>query len=495
MSLDKVNLQILARIQAALPAGTTAYLVGGAVRDLLLNRVTHDLDFVVPERAIPISRSVANSLGGGFYALDPERDAGRVILTNEANERYFLDFASFRGDDLESDLRNRDFTINAIALNINETDSLIDPLGGARDLQNKQLRLCSPASFENDPLRILRGVRQATEFGLRILPETRHQLRQALPGLVKISPERVRDELFRILDGRKPIVAMRALDMLGALTYILPELDAMKGVTQPPPHHEDVWSHTLSTAHRLADLIDMLQPEYNGETTANWAMGLVSLRLGRYRQQLKNHLGDGLHPDRSLRALLLLAALYHDVAKPATRQVDQAGRIRFLEHDQLGAQLAHQRGTSLHLSNAETERLTTIVRQHMRPLLLTQSGEAPTRRAIYRFFRATGPAGVDICLLSLADSLATYGAGLPQEIWTQQLDVTRALLEAWWEQAEESVAPPALLNGHDLIQAFNLSPGPEIGQILEQIREAQASGEIKERAEALAYARLWLGKQ
>ena len=195
-----------------------------------------------------------------------------------------------------------------------------------------------------------------------------------------------------------------------------------------------------------------------------------------------------------MRCLLLLAALYHDVSKPATRQVDQDGRIRFLEHEQLGAQLAHRRGSLLHLSNAETERLTTIVRQHMRPLLLAQTGEAPTRRAIYRFFRATGPAGVDICLLSLADSLATYGVGLPQEIWSRHLDVIRSLLEAWWEQPEEKVTPPALLDGHDLIRAFNLSPGPEIGRLLELIREAQASGEITERAEALDYARAWLGK-
>ncbi|OGO34555.1 MAG: hypothetical protein A2W35_06035 [Chloroflexi bacterium RBG_16_57_11] len=494
MSFDKLNSQILDQILAVLPADIPIYLVGGAVRDLLLNRLTHDLDFLVPENAIQISRTVANSLSGGVYALDPQRDTGRVIITTQANERYFLDFASFRGVDLESDLRNRDFTINAIALDIREPESLIDPLGGARDLQNKQLRLCSPASIENDPLRILRGARLASEFDLRILPETRHKLRQALPGLSKISPERVRDELFRILDGRKPVVALRALDLLGALSIILPELDALKGVTQSPPHHEDVWSHTLSTVQRLTDLIDLLQPESDGETAENLAMGLVSLRLGRYRQQLSNHLTEGLHPDRSLRSLLLLAALYHDVSKPATRQVDQDGRIRFLEHEQLGAQLAHRRGSLLHLSNAETERLTTIVRQHMRPLLLAQTGEAPTRRAIYRFFRATGPAGVDICLLSLADSLATYGVGLPQEIWSRHLDVIRSLLEAWWEQPEEKVTPPALLDGHDLIRAFNLSPGPEIGRLLELIREAQASGEITERAEALDYARAWLGK-
>jgi poly(A) polymerase len=368
-------------------------------------------------------------------------------------------------------------------------------LGGAKDLQNKQLRLCSPASFQNDPLRIMRCARQATEFKLKILPETRRQLRQALPGLLNISPERVRDELFRILEGRRPVAALRLLDILGALSYVLPELDALKSVVQSSPHYEDVWAHTLSTVQNLANLLDLLQPEYDGEAAASWAMGLVSLRLGRYRQQLNTHLAEGPHPDRSLRALLLLAALYHDAAKPATRQVDGDGRVRFLEHDQLGAQLAHQRGTWLHLSNAEIERLTTIVRQHMRLLFLAQSGDQPSRRAIYRFFRDTGPAGVDICLLSLADTLATYGAGLPQETWVHQLDVTRSLLEAWWEQAEEKVSPPTLVNGRDLIQAFSLAPGPEIGRLLEQIREAQASGEIKDRAGALAYARACLGKR
>jgi putative nucleotidyltransferase with HDIG domain len=417
-----------------------------------------------------------------------------VILTTETNERYHLDFASFRGSDLESDLRKRDFTINAVAIDIREPEKLIDPLGGASDLVARQLRTCSPTSFGDDPLRILRCVRQAVEFELRITPDTRRQLGQALPGLARVSPERVRDELFRILDGRKPVVALRTLDMLGVLAYVLPELDALKGVTQSLPHVDDVWTHTLNTAQKLADLLDGLQPEYSEEGAANWAMGLVSIRIGRYREQLHAHLAEALHPERSLRALLMLAALYHDVGKPATRQVEEDGRVRFLEHEHLGARMAHQRGVWLHLSNAENERLTTIVRQHMRPLLLAQSGEAPTRRAIYRFFRDTGPAGVDICLLSLADSLATYGAGLPQGVWTQQLDVTRTLLEAWWEQAEEKVAPPALLNGRDLMSIFGLSQGPEIGRLLEEIREAQASGDIKERDEALDLARSRLGK-
>jgi putative nucleotidyltransferase with HDIG domain len=492
MSFANLDLPILARIRAVLPAGAPAYLVGGAVRDLLLGRTSHDLDFVVPREALVTARKTANVLGGAFYVLDPERDTGRVLLTGESHERYFLDFTSFRGPDLESDLRGRDFTINAIALDLHQPEALIDPLGGAQDLHARVLRLCSPTSFEADPLRILRCVRLAVKYELRLLPETRRLLSQALAGLNRVSPERMRDELFRILEARKPTVALRTLDVLGALEYVLPEVKALKGVTQSPPHVDEVWPHTLNVVQKLNDLIDALGPEHNPEAAANWALGLVALRIGRYRQQISEHLSENLNPDRSLRALLLLAALYHDIGKPASRQVEEDGRIRFFDHDQLGAQLAGQRGARLYLSNSEIERLTTIVRHHMRPLLLAQAGVTPSRRAIYRFFRATGATGVDICLLSLADTLATYGPGLPQEVWIQQLDTVRTLLEAWWEQAEEKVSPPALLNGHDLMESFDLPAGPEIGRLLEELREAQATGEVKERAEAVEFIRACL---
>jgi putative nucleotidyltransferase with HDIG domain len=221
-------------------------------------------------------------------------------------------------------------------------------------------------------------------------------------------------------------------------------------------------------------------------------MGLVSLRLGRYREQLHRHLTTALNPDRTLRALLILAALFHDVGKPHTHQNDQAGRIRFLEHEKAGARLTSLWATRMHLSSLEIERLVVIVRNHMRPLLLAQLVEPPSRRAVYRFFRHCGEAGVDVCLLSLADTLATYGPTLPEDVWTHQLDIVRMLLEAWWEEPERIVSPPALLNGSDIIRELHLQPGPQIGQILEAIREAQAAADISSREQALALARAWL---
>jgi putative nucleotidyltransferase with HDIG domain len=222
---------------------------------------------------------------------------------------------------------------------------------------------------------------------------------------------------------------------------------------------------------------------------------MAVLRLGRYRRQITAHLAQPIHPYRPLRALLLLAALYHDCAKPLTRQVEPDGQTRFFGHDEQGAALVAQRAQASHLSNDEVLRLASIVRHHMRPLLLAQGQEAPTRRAIYRFFRDAGDAGIDICLLSLADTLGTYSPGLPEAVWIRHLEIVRTLLEARWEQTETQISPPALLDGHDLMATFHLAPGRLVGQLLEQIREAQAAGEVQSREEALAFARARLEKQ
>ncbi len=155
----------------------------------------------------------------------------------------------------------------------------------------------------------------------------------------------------------------------------------------------------------------------------------------------------------------------------------------------MGEEISRKRGQALRLSNPEIERLASIVRYHMRPINLAQMGELPSRRAIYRFFRAAGAAGVEVCLLSLADTLATYGPTLPQETWIHLVEVVRKLLEAWWEQPEEIISPPVLLNGYDLMQQFNLKPSPQVGQLLEMVREAQAAGELHDRPQAYAFVR------
>jgi len=483
---------ILERIRQAIPTDTPMYLVGGAVRDLLLAHPLHDYDFALPGKALEISRKIANRLDAAYYPLDVERQTARVIYTDEHGTRNVLDFAAYRGANLESDLSDRDFTINAMALDIRSPQELLDPLGGAADLQAKILRACSSKTFTDDPVRVLRAIRISAKMGLHIQPETRKLMRPAVSGLERISPERQRDELLRMLGGKQPHTSIRALEMLGVFPYVFPELPALFGVTQSPPHVKDVWNHTLDTLRVLEEICNQLSSAHDPNKSGNLMLGVLRMRLGRYQQRIKAHLENELVTERPTRELLFLAALYHDVAKPQTKSVEESGRIRFFNHDEIGAEIITERAEAFRLSSAETNRLATIIRHHMRPSFLSHSGSSLSKRAVYRFFRDTEEAGVDICLLSLADIWATYGPTLPPERWEAQVETVRTLLEAWWERPEEQVRPPAVISGHDLINDFELQPGPIIGEILEAVREAQAEGKVKSREEAFHFVQGYL---
>jgi poly(A) polymerase len=287
---------------------------------------------------------------------------------------------------------------------------------------------------------------------------------------------------------------LRTMEKLGVLPHVLPELPALKGVAQPTPHVFDAWEHTLLAVEKLQSIGSVLDVSGIPDESANLMMGLLSLRLGRYREQVNHHYSGWLNPHRSLRGLVTLAALYHDAAKPQTGAYDASGELHFYDHHQEGALLLRARLTALHLSNDEIERAERVVRHHMRPLLLGQAGQLPSRRAIYRFYRDTGPAGVDICFLSLADFMATYGPAINQDAWLHHLDVVRMLLDAWWERKAEVVSPPALLNGNTLMERFSLSPGPQIGRLLEAVREAQAVGQVSSLDEALRWVESLLEK-
>ncbi|RPJ52326.1 MAG: HD domain-containing protein [Chloroflexi bacterium] len=500
----KVRRKILAALRELAAADRPVYLVGGGVRDQLLDRPAHDLDFVLPGETLGLARALANRLHGGLYVLDEERDTTRVILgVNEtAESRLVLDFASLRSADLEGDLRARDFTINAMALDVANPDRLIDPTGGLADLREGRIRACSPDSLTHDPVRVLRAIRQALALHFKIELETLKLIRSAAPGLARISAERLRDELLRMLDGSQVSLAMRLLDRVGALDYVLPELAALKGVTQTAPHVSDVWEHTLSVLQHLEKLYVPLVGKYQEENVGDLTVGSAVLRLGRYRDSLAEHFNRRLVPDRSLRALLFFAALYHDIGKPATRQETAEGRVRFLNHEDLGAQIVADRARALALSAAEVSRLEKLVKKHMRVHFLANTmggskgssadGETMSRRSIYRFFKATGDTGVDICLLSLADLRATYETTLPQDLWEAELETCRALLESYWEKSTEVVSPPRYLSGHEVMETFGLKPGRTVGHLLADIREAQATGEIHNREEALAFAGRWM---
>ncbi len=494
MPLQFSHPPLLDTIRDALP-DQEIYLVGGAVRDMYLNRLSRDFDFALPSNGIALARGVARALDANFMILDEERDTGRVIVIDSDNSRIYLDFATYRGGDkLEDDLHARDFTVNAIAYDL-RTHSIIDPLNGAEDIRARIIRACSPTSLTDDPIRILRAVRLAAAFDFKIDLITRSAMKDAANLLPNISAERQRDELFKILEGPKPDASMRALEMLGVFPHLMPELSAMKGVEQSPPHVYDVWEHTLKVLGHLEAILATLESGSGGDDP--FLHTLVNT-LGNYRERFAAHFTESLNTDRSVRAALFFAALYHDVEKPSAKSVDEAGRIRFFDHDVKGAEVASKRGHAFNLSNDEIGRIKKIVYNHMRfhffTMQLEEKKQEPTRKSIYRFFRDAGEAGVDLILLGLADLRGTRDHTQTTDNWQAALDIAKMLLENYWEKREETVAPPRLLDGNDLMKELNLEAGRIIGQLLEAIREEQAIGNIQSREQALEFAREEMNK-
>jgi putative nucleotidyltransferase with HDIG domain len=466
--------------------GARALLVGGAVRDGLLGRPLHDLDFVVDGDATALAAAARRAFCGALVPLDPERDTARVVIRHKGR-RFDLDFARCQGHDWEADLRVRDFTINAIA--VDPTGRYLDPLNGREDLAAGRLRATNENAFRDDPLRTLRAVRLVAELGLRIEPQTITWIRRDAPLLPHVAAERMRDEFTRILDAPGAARHLETLDDLGLLAQVLPEVTALQGVGQSPPHRWDVWTHTRMMVDALGELLAYLVGASRGDSQVGapgWVWGDVEKRLGPLQADLVAHLERVISDTRERSFVLKLAALLHDVGKAQTRSLGDDGRIHFYQHERVGADLAAERLRALRFSGDEITLAQTMIAHHLRPGQLARA-RGPSRRAIYRFFKATGEAGVEIGLLSLSDMLAVWGPALPSRRWLRRLDVVTTLLSAFFDRSPV-VLPPPLVNGRELMGALGLAPGPEVGRLLEAIREAQASGEVETRQEALALA-------
>ncbi len=468
------------------------YLVGGAVRDWLLERPIGDLDFVVPQGAIAFARRVADALNAAFFVLDAERDVARVIV-HKGPERtpLFLDFAAFRGASLEEDLRARDFTINAMALDPFQPERLHDPTRGLQDLKDKIVRACYPDAFRDDPIRILRAVRLAVQLGFKMDPETQRRLRADAELIAHSPPERQRDELLRILAHPKADGALRVAAALGALAGIWPEIEPLQATTLFPERPMSGWDYALATAHYVHRLMQTLRREHNPETSANFALGMVSWLLGRYRRQLAEHWATRLHPYREVRPLVVWAAVYHAWGMTQVRPVATASRWPYPGYAERSARAAEARGQALRLSRAEVRRLVRIVRYHIEPLHFAEDEAALDDRAIHRFFRAAGEAGIDAVFVALASVLARYGLTPPHDLWERHVRVARRLLEAWWERYDQVIEPPTLLRGDDVQQILGIPPGPMVGLALRALQEAQAAGEVHSPEDAARWLKAW----
>lgn len=476
----------MARLRPLLAAeALPVYLVGGAVRDALLGKASHDLDLAVAAGAIPLTFRLADALSLPAYVLDAERDVGRIIVPQE---RTTLDIARFRGPTLEDDLLGRDFTINALALPAAgySAAEVIDRHGGRDDLAAGLVRNIHSRSIADDPVRALRAVRFAVQLDYALTPDTAAAARAAGPTIpAQSSAERVRDELSRLLAGNAPERAMTMLAELELLPVVLPLVAALDGVPQSLPHHEDVLAHTLSVLRYLVQVEKVVDGQAVAE---DWEADLERA-LAPYRAGLREHLDRMTDGGSTGRLLLRWGGLLHDVGKRVTRSVDADGRVRFLGHDDAGAGMAAAILSGYSFSNEAVRRVRSIVAGHMRPLFLANEHRLPSRRTAYRYYRSLHEAGLDVALLSLADHLATYNGRGDETAWGALLAVVTTLLDVYFHQYESIVAPPRLIDGRTVMELLATPPGQEIGRLLKLLEEAQATGEVTTADEAIAFVR------
>ena len=452
--------EIAALVTPALVSGESAWFVGGLLRDALSGRAPDDIDVVVRGDAGRLATAVADGLGGSVFAYSERFSAFRVV-TAEGH----VDFAPLRGETLDDDLRARDFTVDAMACDLGG-EHLADPLGGANDLATRRLRLCAPDALAADPLRVLRLVR--FEKALGMLPEATalDAARAAAPALASVSGERVEQELSATLALPMRVAALYGLDALGALEVVLPELTALKGCVQNPYHHLDVFDHTLEALGYLPGIVEQLGGERWLATPG--AAGLPGV--------------TPLVP-------LAYATLFHDLAKPNVRKVDEQGNVMFWYHDQAGTEIVATIARRLKLSRRFEHYLALLVRQHLRLGFLAR--EAPlSRRALARYRRDVEPFVFEAVALSLADRMATRG---PKTSLTSIARHFRLARDVWGEVAKDPV--PDVLDGEAVMRLLGLAEGPEVGEALAALREEVEAGDVTTGEQAEAFLRGWWARR
>ncbi|MGZ4275010.1 MAG: HDIG domain-containing metalloprotein, partial [Solirubrobacteraceae bacterium] len=371
-----------------------AWIVGGAVRDRLAGLPTSDFDVAVAGEVAPAARIIARSAGGHAFALSESFGAWRVVAHDHS---WQVDLVPLMGASIEADLAARDFTVNAIALPVRGGEC-IDPYSGREDLAAGRLRMVGAGAFAADPLRVMRLARFACALGLAPDPETAAAARAASARLESVSAERIFGEFKRIISADRALDGLELMDTLGATAVVLPELAGLRGIDQSRFHHLDVHDHTRAV---LAGVIELEQhPER-----------MLGAHAGEVARVLAEPLADELSRGQALR----LGALFHDAAKPQTRDVTEQGRVTFMGHDALGADMARAALARLRASEKLREHVAALTRHHLRLGFLVH--EAPlSRRAIYRYLRTCAPVEVDVTLLSIADRLATRGDGSQRAI-------------------------------------------------------------------------------
>ncbi|SCX79501.1 CCA tRNA nucleotidyltransferase [Alkaliphilus peptidifermentans] len=444
------------------------YLVGGSIRDILLNKNNMDLDFVINQDPRAFTEKVASEIGGTFIQLNEIHKTCRIVMQSD----YILDFSKMKGDKIEEDLYNRDFTINAMAYDIqNEwpliVEKIIDPYNGKLDMKNRNIKHLHEGTFKDDPIRMLRAVRFMAQLEYDIDDTTKALIDVNASAIKAIAGERITNELFKILEVSKSYFYLSYMDKyLHLLNKIFPELEEMKEIGECKYHVVDSWTHSIYTVKVVESFI--------------YAKGYFEDHI---REAYEKHSAEVIAADRTRLQLIKLGALFHDVGKPSAKKIDANGRVRFRGHEITGAEIIKKYAEELRLSTKEKDILTKYVSLHMLPLVSYKNNDVSSK-ALYEMFNKMGRETLDILLIALADIIATRKLLNPHEemaIFKVHIEYIANNYLTRYRTVEDI---SNIITGNDIIKSLQLQEGVIIGEIMEDIKKAIFFGKIAPTKEA-----------
>ena len=449
-----------------IPSSSKTFIVGGTVRDFILGASPKDIDIVTLNDPKQLAQEIAANCRGKIIELGkPGMKIFRIITGNQT-----YDIAPANGKSIEADLSKRDFTINAMAIsldNINNNGQIIDPHNGQNDLNHKIIRMISSDNLKADPIRMLRAYRIGSRFGFGISRKTSLAILAESSRIKTSAGERIKDELFKLFNCPYSHRYILMMNDNGLLTALFPELIPLKGCTQNLHHQYDAFKHTLNAY----DFLEKFLHEPDSQ-----APEIVNL--------------ESFLPSPKHYSLLKYAILLHDIGKARTRSIDAKGRIHFYSHEKLSADMAVKINRRLRLSNDEQKYLDFIIRNHLRPLSLftAYNQDRLSKKAISRFFLSCGAMTKDLLIHTTAD---LYGKGIHKNT-RAFIEFLNYLIPVYTNSFLPKKSCPPLISGDDLIHEFGLKPSPLFSKILQHVEEERFSGNITTRNEALILVKNFL---
>ena len=457
---DHPELQLI--LEIAKKRKVSVFLVGGFLRDQLLGILKTDFDFAISKNALGLAKAFARRIKGAFVLLDDAHGSARVVKNNDG-VAWTYDFTDFRGATIVKDLGLRDFTVNTFCLDLSTVKDC-SPASANKDLKLKSIRMVSARVFTDDPLRILRAFSLSAQTGFKIEVKTLARIKKDLHLINLPAIERVREEIFKILQSPRAFKIIAAMDKIGLLERIIPQIAVMYGIKQGGYHHLDVWKHSLEVLNQL----ERLAIEFD------------------QNEVFKPYLNEEIGGAHSRLALLKLAALLHDIGKPETRKKD-GERMTFHGHEHAGERITRLVAKRLKLSVKERYFLENAVRMHLRPGYLSNF-KNPTEKIVFRYMRDTKEEAVSIAMLAIADQRSTCGPLTTPEKTKHHEQICRRVIDEYFKEKSKPVRV-RLLTGNDLIKTLKLKPSSLFAEILTAVEEAHALGAITTKDQALLLAK------